>query len=236
VTVAARPRPSLRMRGRAFLALVLAPDPPVVEWLAQLDAWVQSSPGFFLGRPIILDLSALVMSKFELADLITDLNARDIRIMGVEGTDPSGLGLGMPPLVSNGWQAGMIEVLEAAGAGKTSSAPPHATSLLVDSPVRSGQSVVFPNGDVTVVGSVASGAEVIAGGSIHIYGALRGKASAGSRGDAAARIFCQKFEAELLAIDGLFTTVEDVEAHLRGRPVQAWLDRDTMMMTMAALD
>ena len=56
---------------------------------------------------------------------------------------------------------------------------PQATSLLLDSPVRSGQSVIFVEGDVTVLGSVGSGAEVVAGGSIHVYGTLRGRAMAG---------------------------------------------------------
>ena len=67
--------------------------------------------------------------------------------------------------------------------------------------MRSGQSVVFMEGDITVLGSVGSGAEIIAGGSIHVYGALRGRALAGATGDARARIFCHSVEAELLAID-----------------------------------
>src|SRR5262245_27517037 len=112
VTIAACPTDSLRMRGGSFLAVVLAPDPPVGNWLARLDAWVQRSPGYFVGRPVILDLAALDLSKMQLADLIADLHARDIRIMGVEGTDPSWLSLGMPPLLSNGRQSGIVEVLE----------------------------------------------------------------------------------------------------------------------------
>jgi septum site-determining protein MinC len=82
---------------------------------------------------------------------------------------------------------------------------------------------VFLEGDVTVVGSVASGAEVIAGGSIHIYGTLRGRAIAGAAGNQQARIFCRKFEPELVAIDGLYKAAEDMSADLRHRAVQAWL-------------
>ena len=108
---------------------------------------------------------------------------------------------------------------------------PEPTSLLVETPIRSGQSVNFPYGDVTVVGSVASGAEIIAGGSIHIYGSLRGRALAGSTGNPRARIFCRKIEAELLAIDGYYRTAEEIDAGLRGRPMQAWLDGETMMLT-----
>jgi septum site-determining protein MinC len=107
-------------------------------------------------------------------------------------------------------------------------------SLLIDEPIRSGQSIVFPTGDVIVVGSVASGAEVIAGGSIHVYGVVRGRAIAGSMGNARARIFCRRLEAELLAIDGLYKTADNLEPRFHGRAIQAWLEGDALMM--AALD
>ena len=87
---------------------------------------------------------------------------------------------------------------------------------------------MFPEGDVTVIGSVASGAEIIAGGSIHVYGALRGRAMAGSLGNVSARIFCRKLEAELLAIDGVYKVAEDIDDKLRGQPVQLWLEDDTI--------
>jgi septum site-determining protein MinC len=83
--------------------------------------------------------------------------------------------------------------------------------------------VVFPSGDVTVIGSVASGAEVVAGGSIHIYGTLRGRAMACSTGNARARIFCRKIEAELLAIDGLYKTADD--RCIAAQPASAGLAR-----------
>jgi septum site-determining protein MinC len=90
--------------------------------------------------------------------------------------------------------------------------------------------VIFPYGDVTVLGQVASGAEVVAGGSIHIYGTLRGRALAGSMGNTRARIFCRKNEAELLAIDGYYRTTEEIDATLRNRPIQAWLAGDVLMI------
>jgi septum site-determining protein MinC len=81
---------------------------------------------------------------------------------------------------------------------------------------------------VTVIGSVASGAEIVAGGSIHIYGTLRGRAMAGTTGNTSARIFCRKLEAELIAIDGFYKTAEDMEPDLRGRAVQIWLEGGTV--------
>jgi septum site-determining protein MinC len=90
---------------------------------------------------------------------------------------------------------------------------------------------VFTEGDVTVLGSVGSGAEIVAGGSIHIYGTLRGRAMAGVNGNVAARIYCQKIEAELLAIDGYYQTAENIDSGLLNRPVQAWLDDATLKIT-----
>ena len=239
------------------MALVFAPEPPLEDWFRELDEWSKKSPGYFVGRPIILDVAALPLDKEELAKLIAQLGERDIRIMGVEGTKASFLGLGMPPLVSAGSRTTDIPEIPSVVAAKEPEAakvpampepeeratpaampvpPPvaaRAASLVHDKPVRSGQSVIFPDGDITILGSVASGSEVVAGGSIHIYGALRGRAIAGSTGNPAARIFCNKLEAELIAIDGLYRTADEMDPQYRSRPIQAWLEGETM--TMAAL-
>jgi septum site-determining protein MinC len=235
VSIEVRTNSSIRLRGRSFMALMLAPEPPTDRWLDDLDGLMARSPGFFSGRAIVLDVSALPQFKADLSRLLAELNGRGIRIMGIEGADPSLLGLGLPPSMSGGRPAGEIELPAASPkpeAAKAEAVPPASkpASLLLDSPVRSGQLIVFPDGDVTVVGSVASGAEIIAGGSIHVYGALRGRAIAGSIGDARARIYCRKLEAELLAIDGLYKTAEDMDAELRGRAVQVRLDGDTITM------
>jgi septum site-determining protein MinC len=120
-------------------------------------------------------------------------------------------------------------------AGDISGAPAAAKPLrgpclFIDDSVRSGQTIEFPDGDVTVIGSVGSGAEIIAGGSIHVYGTLRGRAIAGSMGDNRARIYCRKLEAELLAIDGLYQTAEDMDSQFRGRAVQVRLKGDAITM------
>ena len=101
---------------------------------------------------------------------------------------------------------------------------------LIEGSVRSGQSILHPEGDVTVLGSVASGSEIVAGGSIHIYGTLRGRAIAGCTGNGKARIFCRKFEAELIAIDGLYKTADDLGGKFLGQPVQVNLDGDSIIL------
>ena len=81
---------------------------------------------------------------------------------------------------------------------------------------------------MTVVGSIASGADVVAGGSIHIYGTLRGRAFAGAHGEAQARIFCRRLEAELLAVGEVYLTADQIETNVRGRSVQAWLEHESI--------
>ncbi|TKT82903.1 septum site-determining protein MinC [Aquamicrobium sp. LC103] len=235
----------IRLKGRSFLALVLSPEPPFDGWLARLDDLAARSAGFFLRRPIVLDVENLNIDRAQLTDLIGALAQRNVQVMGIEGARPSLLGPGLPPAMSGGRAAAdfeapsVEEAVDARGDDHGSPAKPASPaeaqpvrsmpSIIIKEPVRSGQSVIFPEGDVTVVGSVASGAEIIAGGSIHVYGTLRGRALAGSVGNASARIFCRKLEAELLAIDGLYKTAEDMDRKLRGQAVQFWLEGDAIM-------
>jgi septum site-determining protein MinC len=227
----AQQRSPMRFRGRSYMAFALTPEPPIVDWLAELDNWIRSSAGFFVGRPVVLDLSAVTLTSPAIAHLIRELGTRSIRIMGIEGVEADKLGPGLPPLLKGGRSA-TVEAVDSTTASKpTAATRKEPSSLLLGAPVRSGQSVFFPDGDVTVLGSVGSGAEVIAGGSIHIYGTLRGRAMAGMSGNRAARIFCSKIEAELLAIDGFYRTAEDLDSAPRGRLVQAWLNGEVLMVT-----
>lgn len=231
----------MRFRGRSFMAFVLTPAAPIKGWLAELDKWTRNSPDFFVGRPIILDLATVALDQSEIGELIEALGERGIRVMGLEGVDPEQLGPALPPLLKGGRPVAAGEAIGPSPGDQTAAAeaaqPPQRqepSSLLLESPIRSGQSVIFPYGDVTVLGSVASGAEIVAGGSIHVYGALRGRAMAGSMGNARARIFCSKNEAELISIDGYYRTAEEMDTSLRGRPAQCWLqDR---VLSIAALD
>jgi septum site-determining protein MinC len=219
------------------MALVLAPEPPVQAWLDALDGQIARSPSFFEGRPVVLDLAALPREQPDVAGLLLGLRARGVRIIGTEGAHPSWQGLeAWAPLHANTTRpARPVEVPdERRSTASATIAQQEANALLIDHPVRSGQSVVYDKGDVTIIGSVASGAEVIAGGSIHVYGALRGRAIAGLTGNNRARIFCRKLEAELLAIDGVYQTADDMNTTLRGKPVQAWLTGEAMML--ATLD
>jgi len=213
------------------MALVLAPEPPIKEWLAALDAQVARSPSFFDGRPVVVDLAVLPRDSQDVEVLMSALTLRNIRIIGTEGAHPSWPGIekwGLSLSAAGTRPARPLELPEEQAPAPAPTA--EESCLLIDHPIRSGQSIVFDKGDVTVVGSVGWGAEIMAGGSIHIYGALRGRAIAGLTGNSRARIFCSKLEAELVAIDGMYRTAEDMEPRLRGRAIQAWLQNDTLMM------
>jgi len=219
---------NFHFRGRSFIAFALSPEPPIADWLVALGEWAAKSPGFFLGRPVVLDLMAVTLSEHAIGHLIDQLAQRGIRIMGLTGVDPAMTSEKLPPVLSGGWASEKAIGVESPTSGAPAQKEP--ASLLLDEPVRSGQSVHFPAGDVTILGSVASGAEIVAGGSIHIYGTLRGTAMAGSFGDERARIFCSRNEAELLAINGYYQTAEDMAAELRSKPAQAWLESTSLMI------
>lgn len=216
------------------MAFVLTPEAPLDNWFSELDAWIGRSKGFFEARPVVVDLSHIELARPDVAGLLAQLQSRSMRIIGVEGVDPTWLGPGLGPLPTSGGGARVVEFGGSDTPREDDDPEParrEPTALVLDFPVRSGQSIVFPNGDVTVAGSVASGAEIIAGGSIHVYGTLRGRAIAGSDGNRQARIFCSSFEAELIAIGGLYKSADTIEPELRGHAVQAWLNGEILMMT-----
>ena len=106
-----------------------------------------------------------------------------------------------------------------------------APTVYVDKPLRSGQQVYAKGADLVVLAAVNHGAEVIADGSIHVYAPLRGKAIAGARGNAQARIFAQQLEAELIAIAGIYRTSENpLPDNVRGKAAQVRLDGEKLLM------
>lgn len=223
----------LRLRGRNFMALVIAPELPIAEWIAALDEQLRRFPALIAGRPVVADLSGVEDLGAEgLLVLLDGLEARELRLVGIEGVNPR-------LLARTRWER-LATVLMGRDAPAPApvadepepvAEPPGLTpSLLISRPVRSGESIVFEEGDVTIVGHVASGADVIAGGSIHIYGALRGRAIAGLRTGEAARIFCRKLEAEMVGLDRLYRTAEHWGEELHGRAVQVLWDRGALKL------
>ncbi|MBL8470949.1 MAG: septum site-determining protein MinC [Rhodocyclaceae bacterium] len=109
-------------------------------------------------------------------------------------------------------------------AGPVAAEPPAAAdtaAMIVDKPLRSGQQVYARGRDLILLAMVSAGAEVIADGNIHVYAPLRGRALAGARGYAGARIICTSFEAELVSIAGVYRSVDaELAKRYARRPVQ----------------
>lgn len=231
VTAAAPALPQLRIRGRSFMCLILAPEAPLEAWFEALDEQLRRAASYFVNKPIVVNLAVAQEAGGRLDEIVAALEARGLYIIAVEGLSPAELAgtrwAGLPDLRQKPQDRDdpvggkLIEIPDDPLPAPTI---PAVTSLLIDRPVRSGQSIIFEDGDVTIIGAVASGAEVIAGGSIHIYGALRGRAIAGLRAGANARIFCHKFDAELIAIDGVYDTPESWSEAFNNRAAQVRLE------------
>lgn len=232
---------AIRFKGRSYFSLTISPELPLAAWLERLDCWLERSPGFFSRNSVILDVRDLALDKGALTGLLADLRGRAIRVLGVDGGDPSWAGPDMPPFMPSGKDVRTPDsepetpatpaTAGAAQPAEQARASGWAAPLYIDTPVRSGQSVLHPDGDVIITGSVASGAEVVAAGSIHIYGALRGRAMAGAYGDESARIFCRSLEAELIAVNGLYQTADEIDPALRKKPAQVRLRHGTMQVS-----
>lgn len=146
---------------------------------------------------------------------------------GLQSLDEAGEGRAMPPSQSPAPAPAPAAAASAAPPPVPPPVPPQAprpAPLIVDRPLRSGQQVYARDTDLIVLGLVSHGAEVIADGHVHVYGALRGRAIAGAKGDSTARVFAQSLEAELLAIAGTFRTSEKpLPPEVLGKPAQVRL-------------
>src|SRR4030081_2320619 len=90
-------RQSFRIRGRSYVAFPLCPVVPIAGWLEEKNVTLSRSPGFFAGKPVVLDLSAVDLSQLAIAHIITSLEQRNIRILGIEGVDAARLPTRRPP-------------------------------------------------------------------------------------------------------------------------------------------
>ncbi len=209
----------------------------------QLAGKLSQSPAFFQHTPVVLSVEKLDEPHLALERICAVCRAHKLLPVAVRGgPDPVkqsawALGLGwFPPQ-----EIGRSRSLESVATAEAVAAEGEASETSVDAPpgvaaggriyrgtVRSGQQVTSPEGDLVVVGSVNAGAEVLAAGSVHVYGALRGRALAGIHGDPLASIFCRELHAELLSVAGNYKRLEDIDPRLLGTAVQVRLEDDQL--------
>src|SRR3981189_2050185 len=95
-------RELVRLRGRSYVAFVFCPFVPIVGWLEEIDATLARSPGFFVGKPVVLCLARVDLTQSAIAHLVTSLESRNIRVLGIEGVDAAHVTMSMPPLLTGG--------------------------------------------------------------------------------------------------------------------------------------
>ncbi|WP_394392676.1 septum site-determining protein MinC [Shewanella woodyi] len=194
--------PSLELKGSSFTLSVLHINQFDLEKVTiELDGKLAIAPQFFLGAPLVVNLSRIKAPDYNLAALKDLLISRQLVIVGItEAIDE---------IATQAKALGLANIKS----GKQSNTQPQLpkTSKIVKQNVRSGQQIYAKNADLVILGTVGNGAEVIADGSIHIYGNLRGKAMAGASGDKHAIIIARALEAELVSIAGQYWLAENIQ-------------------------
>lgn len=196
----------------------------------QIQELARTMPQAIRGMPVVIDSDL----EADLSNLLQSMRAVGMQPIGVsEGPLAEAAKIeGLAVLSKDPGKAAenARDPETASDTGTRSQTRHHGASRIVREPVRSGQQVYAEGSDLIVLSSVSAGAEVIADGCVHIYGRLSGRAIAGARGDEAARIFCRKLEAELVAIAGIYAVAEQIKIGPRGMPAQAYLDHGQLMI------
>lgn len=231
MTVASEPAtPSavLELKARLFkLPLLRLLGPDMDEVASELATRAQQMPELFRDSPVIIDLGRLQEEDgtIEFPLLVGLLRGYGLVPVGVwRGTEAQNEAARAMDLAIVSRGMGATPPVSAAPRRGTPDAGTAQADTVIRTPVRSGQRVYAPGGSLVVLSQAGSGSELMADGSIHVYGALRGRACAGVKGDTKAQIFCQELNAELLSIGGRFRTADELDPTLVGGPARIWLE------------
>lgn len=250
--VAVKTSPALALKGGLFTLTSVQIFKIDLEAIGKaLDDKIKQAPNFFLNTPVIIDLNSLEDTISDLSSILALFTQKKLIPIGIKTFNPelknlaiqSGLAI-MPveksrtAVLAQSSKASNTKQKELDNAPATVAIPQTVdTSTRTDSysgrvvatPVRSGQQVYVPSGDLVVLNSVSQGAELLAEGNIHIHGPLRGRALAGINGNEKTIIYCQSLEAELVSIAGQYRIIEDLkETSLWKRPVCIQLKDDRL--------
>lgn len=220
-------QPAFQLKGSVLTVSVLQLLTLDYEALSlQLDEIIQKNPNFFNHMPVIVDLQKLYA-------LDNDINFSEINsLLRKKGLAPVGITNANQKQIA----AAVLADMGILPNVKTNQAPKATKKIepakIISQPVRSGQQIYAQNSDLIILASVSNGAEILADGNIHVYGALRGRAIAGAGGETTARIFCHKLEAELVAIAGHYRLQEDIDAANYLSSTQVFLDNDQLVIAV----
>ncbi len=244
----------MQLKGEMSMLNVLhIQDNDVAEICAKLEQKKDEAPQFFMQSPLIIDGSELNGNALEF-----DFSALKKGLLDL-GFIPVGI-RNFPEAASNliresGWAIMRAQQApsntsraeptkeksdeqiteqtnqkESQNKNPSSQAVAITNAMTVDRPVRSGQQIYAANADMTVLAPTSAGSEIMADGSIHIYGALRGRVLAGAQGNENARIYCQSLQAELVAIAGRYQLLDELDTNLKGKPAMIRLDGEKLIV------
>lgn len=202
---------------------------------AQFAEKVAIAPNLFQQAPVVIDLYSVREGSIDLPYLIDLLRTHHLIPVAVRGGNETHnalaitMGLG---ILSENKSAERARRPSEPEPVIVPSAPIFSPAKVITQPIRSGQQVVARPGDLIVLASVSHGAEILAQGHIHVYGALRGRALAGVNGNQEARIFCQSLDAELVSIAGNYQINEDLPEQVRGKPAQVYLEGEQLKIEL----
>jgi len=207
---------------------------------AELSRRLSESQRFFLNAPLVVDLSTLsalegeveaVFTTIDFPKLLTLLRQAALLPVGIVNGSKKmaadAIAAGLPVLPSNAQHGNS---LKKESPKRQTTASGRIPTKIITHTVRTGQQVYAQGGDLVVMASVNAGAEIAADGDIHVYGALRGRALAGARGDTKACIFAHAFAGEMLVIAGFYRAFESSSVEAQGGAVQAWLEGERLLI------
>jgi septum site-determining protein MinC len=244
--------------GQVGIACVRVRRPDAAALCEELERRVRAAPQLFSRAAVVLDLSHLLNLPDDgivdaLLEAVRSAGMLPVGLAyGTNATEALAQRMGLPLIAKfraayEPADGGSIAPPAPSGAAATAATPVAPAPAPVREPVlsptsgsvgaqhqeravRSGQQVYARDRDLVVTGAIANGAEVIADGSIHIYGSLKGRAMAGAQGDVKARIFVSDFRAELVAIAGHYRVFEQIPKDLEGQSVQCWLEGEKLLI------
>lgn len=224
---------AFQLKGGLFTLTTLQIfNPNLLEFKSLLLEKIQQAPNFFNNAPIVLDLKIANQPN-------TTLDFSGLKEM-LESVNliPVGIRNATPEQVAAAIKSGLAILRDTPNPKEkdklvtTTQAPQKSTATkIITLPVRSGQQIYAPDGDLIVINHVGNGAELIADGNIHVYGTLRGRAIAGINGNQRARIFCQSLEAELVSVAGNYKISEDIERQAWKIAAQIYIKDDRLQIT-----
>lgn len=222
---------AFKLKGRLYtLTVMQVLSTDLTLFKQDLDSTIVQAPRLFENTPVVLDCSSIDGNTLDLQSFCQTMREKGLIPVAIQGGTPlletlaKCQGIATVNASDSHTKIPTVKTKEKMLEHKERPSKVSQKTKVVTLPIRSGQQVVSQGGDLVITAAVSHGAELLADGHIHVYGALRGRALAGISGDKTARIFCQSLEAELVSIAGFYRLRDSLSQHTG--PCQIFLQDD----------